>query len=146
MKPSSPHREFIRCTSEICEDRGIVCRFTVRTDGGVGVLASAPSGTAPSLAFVFQTEDFENGDYRRMLDGFRRALRLRFGATQEELAADREEARAELGKQRTPFRPGRHRVRLRVGGPVPLGPTNVAAFQDRRWVASWMKRFGLVPA
>ena len=53
----------------------------------------------------------ENEGYRAMLDSYRELLQRELGYLPGELKSIRTETQKEFGKQKTPFRPGRRRVR-----------------------------------
>ena len=100
------------------EERGLrVDRLSEDFDGVMFLIREAGDldSTGTWVSFRFLWSDIRSGELSQAFREYREALVRGFGDTPEEREAARLETQRELGKQKTPFRPGRHRVRLAVG-------------------------------
>ncbi len=132
-------KTLLRVARNIAEDRGLVLEKMNSYSEGISVVARRSDdydSTGRWGRFVFPLRRIEDGEYRELLDEYRAHLSTVFGATPEEVKAIREVEQKELGKQKTPFRPGRRRVRLpmqlksRQLRAVSFRPGTLLQFQD----------------
>lgn len=116
---NSTVRQLWGAAAAIAEERGLRVVKVRESDHGVEMLVRRSSdmdSTGPWVSFLFSWDIIEAGEFALAFREYREALARGFGDTPEEREAARLEAQRELGKQKTPFRPGRRRVRFGVHG------------------------------